>query len=64
MGHALVEQSRKTTDFCAFSVAVMEKGFRLAVKGNSSSGRVVLRQRVPEFEGHRIPSTASRREKR
>jgi hypothetical protein len=33
---------------------------RLAVRGNSISGRVVRRQRVPVFEGHRLPSTASR----
>jgi hypothetical protein len=37
---------------------------RLAVRGNSISDRVVRRQRVPVFEGHRLPSTASRREKR
>jgi hypothetical protein len=35
---------------------------RLAVSGNSSSGRVVRHQRVPEFEGHRLPSSASRRD--
>jgi hypothetical protein len=28
---------------------------RLAVRGNSISGRVVRRQRVPVFEGHRLP---------
>jgi hypothetical protein len=33
---------------------------RLAVRGNSISGRVVRRQRVPVFEGHRLPSTGSR----
>jgi hypothetical protein len=33
---------------------------RLAVRGNSISGRVVRRQRVPVFEEHRLPSTASR----
>jgi hypothetical protein len=33
---------------------------RLAVRGNSISGRVVRRQRVPVFERHRLPSTASR----
>jgi hypothetical protein len=30
---------------------------RLAVRGNSISGRVVRRQRVSVFEGHRLPST-------
>jgi hypothetical protein len=33
---------------------------RLAVRENSISGRVVWRQRVPVFEGHRLPSTGSR----
>jgi hypothetical protein len=36
----------------------------LAVRRNSISGRVDRRQRVPVFEGHRLPSTASRRDKR
>jgi hypothetical protein len=35
---------------------------RLAVRGNSISDRVVRRQRVPVFEGHRLPSTGSRRD--
>jgi hypothetical protein len=35
---------------------------RLLVRGNSISGRVVQRQRVPVFEEHRLPSTASRRD--
>jgi hypothetical protein len=33
---------------------------RLAVRGNSSSGRVVRRQRVSMFDKHRLPSTGSR----
>jgi hypothetical protein len=33
---------------------------RLAVRGNSFSGPVVRRQRVPVFEGHRLAATASR----
>jgi hypothetical protein len=33
---------------------------RLLVRGNSISRRVVRRQRVPVFEKHRLPSTASR----
>jgi hypothetical protein len=32
---------------------------RLAVRGNSSSGRVVRRHRVPVFDEHRLLSTAS-----
>jgi hypothetical protein len=37
---------------------------RLAVRENSIYGRVIRRQRLPVFEGHRLPSTASRRENR
>jgi hypothetical protein len=37
---------------------------RLAVRGNIISGRVVRRQRVPVFEGQRLPSTVSRWDKR
>jgi hypothetical protein len=33
---------------------------RLALRGISISGRVVRRQWVPVFEGHGLPSTASR----
>jgi hypothetical protein len=33
---------------------------RLAVGEKGNSGRVVRGQRVPVFEGHRLPSTASR----
>jgi hypothetical protein len=51
---------RGKTIFCVFSLAVMEGVLRLAVRGNSISGRVVRRQRVPVFEGHRLPSTGSR----
>jgi hypothetical protein len=34
--------------------------FRLAVSGNSISGRFVRRQRVRVFEGYRLPSTGNR----
>jgi hypothetical protein len=36
----------------------------LADRVNSCSGRVARRQRVPVFEGHRLPSTGSRWDKR
>jgi hypothetical protein len=62
MGQRVGELSWKNPDFCVFSVAVMAKCLRLVVGGNSVSGRVVWRQRVPLFEGHRFPSTASRRD--
>jgi hypothetical protein len=37
---------------------------RLAVRGNSISGRVVRRQMVPVFEEYRLPSIGSRWDKR
>jgi hypothetical protein len=36
----------------------------LVVTGNTISGRVFRRQRVPEFERHRLPLTGSRWDKR
>jgi hypothetical protein len=47
---------------CVLSFAAMEGVLRLAVRGNSSSGRVVRRSvlGVPVFEGHRLPSNGSR----
>jgi hypothetical protein len=54
------ELSWKNADFCVLSVAVMAKCLRLVVGGNSVSGRVVCRQRVPMIEWHRLPSTGSR----
>jgi hypothetical protein len=59
MGHTVGERSWKNVVFCVFSVAVMESVLRLAVR------EVVFRsgfrrQRVPVFEGHRLPSTGSR----
>jgi hypothetical protein len=59
MGHTVGEQWWKNAVFCVFSVAVMESVLRLAVRGNSISGRVVRRQRVPVFDKHRLPSTGS-----
>jgi hypothetical protein len=50
----------RNSNFCVFSLALWKGVLRLAVRGNSISGRVVRRQRVPVFEGHRLPSTGSR----
>jgi hypothetical protein len=36
----------------------------IAVTGNTTSGLVFQRQRVPVFKRHRLPLTASRRDKR
>jgi hypothetical protein len=40
MGHTVGERSWKYVVFFVFSVAVMERVLRLAVRGNSISGRV------------------------
>jgi hypothetical protein len=52
----------KTPIFVYLAWRLWQSVLRLAVRGNSISGRVVRRQRVPVFEGHRLPSTASRRD--
>jgi hypothetical protein len=54
----------KTPIFVHLAWRLWQSVLRLAVRENSISGRVVRRQRVPVFEGHRLPSTASRRDKR
>jgi hypothetical protein len=50
----------KTPIFVYLTWQLRKSVLRLAVRGNSISGRIVRRQRVPVFEGHRLPSTASR----
>jgi hypothetical protein len=54
----------KTPIFVYLAWRLWQSVLRLAVRGNSISGRVVRRQRVPVFEGHRLPSTGSRWDKR
>jgi hypothetical protein len=60
MGHTVGEMSWKKRGFCLFSLSLWQSVLRLAVRGNSISGRVVRRQRVPVFEWHRLLSTGSR----
>jgi hypothetical protein len=50
-------------DFVYLAWRLWKSFLRLAVRRNSISGRVVRRQRVPVFDGHRIPSTESRWDK-
>jgi hypothetical protein len=50
--------------FSVFSVAVMEKCCDACREGNTISGRVFRRHRVPEFKRHRLPLTGSRWDKR
>jgi hypothetical protein len=60
MGHTVGERSWKNVVFVYLAWRLWKRVLRLAVRGNSISGRVVRRQRVPVFEGHRLPSTGSR----
>jgi hypothetical protein len=62
MGHTVGELSWKNVIFVYLAWRLWQSVLRLAVRGNSISGRVVRRQRVPVFEKHRLPSTASRRD--
>jgi hypothetical protein len=50
----------KTRYFVYLAWRLWKSVLRLAVRGNSISGRVVRRQRVPVFDKHRLPSTGSR----
>jgi hypothetical protein len=50
----------KTPIFVYLAWRLFKNVVRLAVRGNSISGRVVRRQRVPVFEGHRLSATGSR----
>jgi hypothetical protein len=52
----------KTPIFVCAARRLWQSVLRLAVRGNSISGQVFRRQRVPVFEKHRLPSTTSRRD--
>jgi hypothetical protein len=60
MGHTVGERWRKNAVFVYLAWRLWKSVLRLAVRGNSISGRVVRRQRVPVFDKHRLPSTGSR----
>jgi hypothetical protein len=58
----LIGRRTKPT-FCVFpvlTVAVTESVVTLVLTGNTNSGRVFQRLKVPEFERHRLPLTGSR----
>jgi hypothetical protein len=55
-----VSSRRKTLIFMYLAWQLWKSVLRLAVMGNSISGRVARRQRVPVFERHRLRSTGSR----
>jgi hypothetical protein len=46
--------------FVYFASRLWKGVLRLAVRGNSNSGRFFRSQRLLVFEGHRLPSTESR----
>jgi hypothetical protein len=65
MGHTVADRSWNEADF--ISVYFLYLAWRLwksvvtlAVTGNTNSGRVFRRQRVPVFQRHRLPLTGSR----
>jgi hypothetical protein len=60
MGHTIGELSLNNVFFVYLTWRLWQSVLRLAVRENSIFDRVVRRQRVPLFEGHRLPSTASR----
>jgi tetraacyldisaccharide-1-P 4'-kinase len=59
-----VNSRGKTPIFVYLAGWLRKSVLRLAVRNNSIPGRIVRRQRVPVFQGHRLPSTASRWDKR
>jgi multisubunit Na+/H+ antiporter MnhE subunit len=59
-GWSVVERSRLSVYFLYLAWRLWKSVVTLAVKGNTISGRFFLFQRVPEFEGHRLPLTGSR----
>jgi hypothetical protein len=58
------ELSWNNVFFVYLARRLWKRVLRLAVRGNSIFGRVVRRQRVSVFDGHRLPSTGSRRDMR
>jgi hypothetical protein len=51
---------KKTLDFVYLAWRLWRSVSWLAVEGSIIYGQVVRRQRVPVFEGHRLPSTENR----
>jgi hypothetical protein len=56
----LVSRGGETQCFGYLAWRLWKSVLKLAVRGNSISGRVFRRQRVPVFDKHRLPSTGSR----
>jgi hypothetical protein len=64
MGHKMADRSSNEADFLCILLYLAWRLWKsvvtLAVKGNTNSGRVFRRQRVPEFKRHRLALTGSR----
>jgi hypothetical protein len=60
MGHTVGKRWWKNVVFLCLAWRLWKSVLTIAVRGNTISGMVVRRQRVPVFEGHRLPSTGSR----
>jgi hypothetical protein len=64
MGHKMADRSSNEADFlCIFlylAWRLWTSVRTVAVKGNTNSGRVHRRQRVPVYKGHRLLLTGSR----
>jgi hypothetical protein len=68
MGQTVADRSSNEADFLCnllyLAWRLWKSVVTLAVIGNTISGWIFLFQRVPEFEGHRLPLTGSRWDKR
>jgi hypothetical protein len=64
MGHTVADRSSNEADFLCILLylawRLRKRVVTVAVKGNTTSGRDSLFQRVPEFEGQRLPLTGCR----
>jgi hypothetical protein len=60
MGHTYASSRIKAPIFVYLAWRLCRSVLRLAVRGIRICGRVVRRQRVPVFQGHRLPSLGSR----
>jgi hypothetical protein len=68
MGHKVADRSSNEADFLCILLYLAwwlwKSVVTVAVTGNTISGQVFRRLRVPEFERHRLPLTGSRWDKR
>jgi hypothetical protein len=59
MGHTMGDRSSNEADFLCLLLylawRLLKRDMTLAVTGNTNTGRVFRRQRVPEINRHRLP---------